>query len=211
MYERGSDEFSRLIAFSDAIFAIAMTLLVIGIEVPQIDDVDSVGDLAEALGDESDSMVSFFISFAVIGRYWAAHHAFIAMLARADRRLLATNLVFLCFIAFLPFPTALLGDLFDNPLSVTIYAVAVAIVSGLEVLQLRVAYRDGLLKRKMPAEVYRWGSLMSLSPVLVFLLSVPAAFLLGTGWAVVVWFLVVPFQLVASRWEPEGADDFLLS
>ena len=211
MYERGSEEFSRLTAFSDGIFAIAMTLLVIGVEVPRLDDPSSVGDLADALGDESDSIISFFISFAVIGRYWTAHHAFIGLLARIDRRFLATNLIFLCFIAFLPFPTALMGDLFDNPLSVTIYAAAVAIVSGLEVLQFRVAYRDDLLRREMPAEVYRWGVLMSLSPVLFFLLSIPAAFLLGTGWAVAVWFLAVPYQLIVRPWQPQGVDDFLLS
>ena len=211
MYERGSEEFSRLTAFSDGIFAIAMTLLVIGVEVPRLDDPTNVGALADALGDESDSMVSFFVSFAVIGRYWAAHHAFIGLLARVDRRFLATNLVYLGFIAFLPFPTALLGDLFDNPLSVTIYAVAVAIVSGLEVLQFRVAYRDDLLRREMPAEVYRWGVLMSLSPVLFFLLSIPAAFLLGTGWAVAVWFLAIPYQLIVRPRRPQGADDFLLS
>lgn len=73
-FERDSVEFGRVLTFSDGMFAIAMTLLVVGIEVPDIPDTDSVDELADALGDLSGSFVSFFISFAVIGRYWLAHH-----------------------------------------------------------------------------------------------------------------------------------------
>ena len=73
-FERGSDEFTRVLAFSDAPFAIAMTLLVVGIEVPDLSETESVGDLADALYDDLGSFISFLISFLVIGRYWAAHH-----------------------------------------------------------------------------------------------------------------------------------------
>ena len=66
----------------------------------------------------------------MIGRYWAAHHQFFARLARIDNGMIAINLVYLAFIAFLPFPTGLLGEYFENPLSVALYAVVVAIVSG---------------------------------------------------------------------------------
>jgi uncharacterized membrane protein len=210
VYERGSEEFTRVITFSDAIFAIAMTLLVVGIEIPKLDDPDSVGELADALNDVSDSLVSFFISFAVIGRYWVAHHSFFSLLGRMSRRLMASNLVYLAFIAFLPFPTGVLGDFFDNPLALGIYAAMVALVSGLEVVQFRVAYGEGLLAREMPPEVYRWGTLMSLSPVAFFLASVPVAFAAGSEIAVVVWLLVIPFQIVANRHKPARADDFAL-
>ena len=210
MWKRGSDEFTRVVTFSDAVFAIAMTLLVTGVAVPNLDDPNNVGDLAEALGDESDSIVSFFVSFAVIGRYWLAHHAFFSELSAIDRGLVASNLLYLAFVAFLPFPTALLGDLFDNPLSIAIYATAVAVVSGLEVVQFRIAYRHGLLAKEMAPSVYRWGTLMSLSPVIFFLASIPVAFAFGSGWAIGVWLAIVPFQLIAERWEPEGASEFTL-
>ena len=199
-----------MITFSDAIFAIAMTLLVVGIEVPKLDDPDSVGELADALDDVSDSLVSFFISFAVIGRYWVAHHSFFSLLGRMSRRLIWTNLLYLAFIAFLPFPTGVLGDFFDNPLALGIYAVTVALVSGLEVLSFQVAYRGGLLAREMPPEVHRWGTVMALSPVAFFLASVPVAFLAGSEIAVIVWFLVIPFQIVANRQKPASADEFAL-
>src|SRR5919108_220549 len=95
-------------------------------------------------------------------RYAPAHHLFYATLARIDRRMIAINLVYLAFIAFLPFPTVLLGTYFENPLSVTVYAVTVAIVSGLEVVLFRHAHRARLLTEAMPEDVYRWGVLQSL-------------------------------------------------
>jgi uncharacterized membrane protein len=211
-YERGTEEFSRVLAFSDGLFAIAMTLLVVGIAVPKLNgvdvDKDSVRDLANALGDRLPDFISFFISFAVIGRYWAAHHEFFSLLARIDNRLLATNLLYLALIAFLPFPTGLLGELFENPLSVAIYAIVVAIVSGLEVVMFRQAQRRGLLRQKVPEDVYRWGVLQSLSPVVFFLISVPVAFV-STGLAVAVWFAGVPLQVLTNRWKPKDADRYL--
>jgi uncharacterized membrane protein len=210
LYERGSDEFSRVLAFSDGLFAIAMTLLVVGIAVPTLHGVpkDSVHELAKALNDRAPDVTSFFISFAVIGRYWAAHHEFIGLLARIDTRFIATNLLYLAFIAFLPFPTALLGTLFENPLSVAFYAVVVALVSGMEVVMFRQAQRRDLLRRRVPDAVYRWGVSQSLSPVAFFVLSVPVAFL-NTTLAVMTWFLVIPFQMVTRRWKPEEAQRYL--
>jgi uncharacterized membrane protein len=209
-YSRESVEFGRVLTFSDGVFAIAMTLLVVGIAVPTLADGDSVDELADAINDLGGSFVSFFISFAVIGRYWIAHHQFFALLSRMDQGLIGINLVYLAFIAFLPFPTALLGQYFENPLSVAIYAGAVAIVSGMEVVQFRHAYRNQLLARPLTPEVYRWGVLMSLSPVIFFVASMPVAFL-NTIVAVATWFLTVPFEVIAQRWKPEGADELLLS
>jgi uncharacterized membrane protein len=208
VYPRDSAEFGRVLAFSDGLFAIAMTLLVVGVGVPVLSDPNSVDELADALGDRSEDFVGFFISFAVIGRYWVAHHLFFSQLKAMDQGLIGLNLVYLMFIAFLPFPTALLGDFFNNPLSVTIYACAVAIVSGMEVVLFRHAHRNGLLRRALPEDVYRWGTAMSLSPVIFFLLSIPLAFV-STTLAVASWFLAIPFGIFAERWKPARADELL--
>jgi TMEM175 potassium channel family protein len=206
-YRRGSEEFNRVLAFSDGLFAIAMTLLVVAIAAPTLADADSVDELAQALGDQSEAYISFFISFAVIGRYWVAHHQFFSRLAAVDAGLIAINLVYLAFIAFLPFPTDLLGSYFANPLSVGIYAVSVAIISGLEVVLFRHAHRRGLMREQWPEDVYRWGVIQSLSPVVFFLLSVPIAFV-STSLAVACWFLGIPFAIIANRWKPPAADRF---
>ena len=156
-YERDSVEFTRTLSFTDGLFAIAITLLVIDLAVPVLHHDSSIHELADRLNDEKEKFISFFISFAVIGRYWIAHHTFFSQLARMDRPLIALNLLYLAFIAFLPFPTALLGEYFSNPLSVVIYAVTVAIVSGMEVVLFSRAQNHGLLEKKLPRDVYRYG------------------------------------------------------
>jgi uncharacterized membrane protein len=197
-----------VLAFSDGLFAIAMTLLVVGVTIPTLDSADDIGELADALSDQESSFISFFISFAVIGRYWIAHHHMFSLIARVDDGLVWINLVYLAFIAFLPFPTALLGTYFENPLSIAIYAVNVALISGLEVVLFRHTYRNRLLARAMPEDVYRWGAALSLTPVLFFVLSIPIAFV-STPLAVASWFLAVPFDWVAERWKPAEADQYL--
>jgi uncharacterized membrane protein len=127
-----------------------------------------------------------------------------------DQTLLSLNLLYLAFIAFLPFPTALLGEYFENPLSIAIYAINVAAVSGMEVVLFRHAYRNGLLRRDPPDDVYRFATLMSLSPVLFFGLSIPVAFA-STSLAVAMWFLAIPLGVIAERRKPEGADEWLLN
>jgi TMEM175 potassium channel family protein len=209
-YGRDSVEFARTLSFTDGLFAIAATLLVIDLAVPVLHHDSSVHELAGKLDDESEKFVSFFISFAVIGRYWAAHHAYFSALARIDRPLIGLNLVYLAFIALLPFPTALLGEYFSNPLTITIYAVNVAIISGMEVVLFAWAHDHDLLERKLPRDVYRFGAAMSLAPVAFFLLSIPVAFLTTTTLAVCTWFLGIPLAAVAGRWKPEGADEMLL-
>jgi uncharacterized membrane protein len=208
-YERDGVEFARTVAFTDGLFAIAITLLVVSLAVPTLSDAASVGELADKLNDDSSKFVSFAISFAVIGRYWLAHHAYFSALSKIDRGLIALNLLYLAFIAFLPFPTALLGAYFENPLSITIYAVNLAIVSGMEVVLFSYAQNHDLLESKLPRDVYRYGAAMSLAPVVFFLLSIPVAFL-STTVAACMWFLGIPLSAIAQRWKPEGADELLL-
>ena len=208
-YGRETVEFARTLTFTDGLFAIAMTLLVVDLAVPTLNDASSVSELADKLNDDSAKFISFFISFAVIGRYWLAHHTYFSALARIDRRLIGLNLLYLAFIAFLPFPTALLGEYFTNPLSIAIYAVNVALVSGMEVVLFNHAQNHDLLERKLPRDVYRYGVAMSLAPVFFFLLSIPVAFI-STTVAACMWFLGIPFAAIAERWKPEGADEMLL-
>jgi uncharacterized membrane protein len=207
-YDRDSIEFARVLTFNDGLYAIAMTLLIVSIAVPTISDSNSIGDLADALNDLSANFVSFFISFAVIGRYWLAHHQSVSLLREIDNGFISLNLIYLAFIAFLPFPTALLGEYFENPLSVVIYAVNVAIVSGMEVVLFRHAYRAHLLLRQPTPEVYRYAVVASFSPVIFFALSIPFAFI-STTLAVIIWFGVIPCGFYIQRRAPEGADQLL--
>jgi uncharacterized membrane protein len=205
VYARGSEEFARALGFSDGLFAIAMTLLVVSISVPTLRVAGDEGELLRALDDLTSNFVSFFISFAVIGRYWVAHHQMFSLLRSIDVRLLGLNLVYMAFVAFLPFPTALLGAYFENAIAVAAYAVTVALVSGMEVVLFRYAHGAGLLRVTVGADALRWGTTVSLAPVLFFLASIPVAFL-SSKLAVAVWILNAPFGALMQRRRPAGAD-----
>jgi uncharacterized membrane protein len=95
----------RLEAFSDGVIAIAITLLILEINVPSA----SQGHLFDALVDLWPSYLAFILSFAVIGIMWVSHHSMFERIASVDRPLVFLNLLLLMGIAFLPFPTALLA------------------------------------------------------------------------------------------------------
>src|SRR3954451_5983372 len=110
----------RLEAFSDGVFAVAITLLVLEIDVP-------VGDhLWHKLGDEWPSFASFFVSFWVIGIIWVNHHGVIDHLKRADRGVLYLNIFVLMSVVLIPFATALmaqhLNSSADEEVAAAVYA-----------------------------------------------------------------------------------------
>ena len=102
----GRSDTSRLEAFSDGVFAIAITLLIIEIHVPQVDEQHS---LTRALLDSWPSYFAYMISFVVIGIMWANHHAMFKDILRTDHTLIVLNLFLLLCVAFIPFPTAVLA------------------------------------------------------------------------------------------------------
>jgi TMEM175 potassium channel family protein len=95
---------SRLEAFSDGVFAIAITLLVLELKVP------AGHDLWQSLKDEWPSFAAFAVSFWVIGIIWVNHHGVLDHLGRTDRGVLYLNLLLLFTVVFIPFPTALIAD-----------------------------------------------------------------------------------------------------
>ncbi len=97
---------ARIEAFSDGVFAIAITLLVIEIRPPHV---EGGGSLTEALAHLWPSYLGYAISFLVIGTIWANHHNRFRLISRSDHQFLFLNVLFLMCVAFIPFPTALLA------------------------------------------------------------------------------------------------------
>ena len=196
-------EFDRVAFFSDAVFAIAMTLLVVGIGIPQVRD----AELGDALRDKGSEITSFFVSFVVIGAYWRAHHRLFHRLTGVSPRLINANLVFLAAIAFVPFPTALAGRYSSEPESIVIYAITLAVASGILAVISVIAQRDDLFRTRLTPEASRFALVASGIPVVVFLGSIPLA-LVDTRFALWSWLLIIPLEVVADRWlKPEGADE----
>src|SRR5919199_4021121 len=117
----------RIIFFSDAVFAIAITLLVLNIEVPDIPQGRVAQELLGQLLALWPKYLSYVISFLVILIFWISHHSIFSTIRGYDRVLIWLNSLFLMFVAFLPFPTALLSEYGDQQLVVVIYAGSVAI------------------------------------------------------------------------------------
>jgi uncharacterized membrane protein len=130
--ERGNEGgrmLDRIVNFSDAVFAIVITLLVLDIRVPQIPPALVSQELPGQILDLSPKFLSYAISFLVIAIYWQAHHRVFRPIRSYDTTLLWLNILFLMAISFLPFPTSLLGEYAGEQLSVTIYAANAATAS----------------------------------------------------------------------------------
>jgi uncharacterized membrane protein len=107
-------QLERLILFSDAVFAIAITLLVIEIKIPEVHDHVTDRALSIKLVQLIPKFVGFMISFALIGLYWSIHHRMFGFVTDYNRRLIILNLLFLFFIALMPFSTGFYGEYARN-------------------------------------------------------------------------------------------------
>jgi TMEM175 potassium channel family protein len=114
---------TRLEAFSDGVFAIAITLLVLDLHVPEVGD----GSLAHALWRQWPADVSYAVSFVTIGIIWVNHHNVFRHLERCDRRLLFLNVFLLLTVAVIPYPTALISHYGRTP-NATAAAVSYGVV-----------------------------------------------------------------------------------
>jgi uncharacterized membrane protein len=177
-------EFNRIVAFSDGVFAIAITLLVLGLTVPA-----GVTDLKQALINNEGDFLAYGISFAVLGRYWLLHHRFFSALERFDGRLMALNLMYLAFIALVPFTSQVLGDYGDQTEAIVLYAINLILVSGSFYLQIIYSYRAGLVRTEAGAYERAFAGPANLITIGVFVASIPVAFISPTA-ATVMWLAI---------------------
>ena len=185
----------RIAFFSDAVFAIALTLLALEIRVPA--DTKS-SDLTAALFALWPELFAYLLTFAILGVNWMSHHRKFRVIIRFDGGLMWINLALLSLVAITPFPTSVLAEFDLQTSSVILYALVVA---GLTLLQLWLwvhARRHDLLDTSVDAGLYRLVRRNLLVTPSVFVLSVPIAFVWPLG-AMFLWFLSFPATAVISR------------
>jgi uncharacterized membrane protein len=145
----------RLEAFSDGVFAIAITLLVLEIRVPSGDQLADPDQLVKALGALWPSYVGYLISFVTIGIIWANHHNLFRLVARVSHGLILANLLLLLTVGFVPFPTALLAATLETPsaqIGVLVYAATFVVVAiAFNVLWYEIRTRPGVLRSDVEA------------------------------------------------------------
>lgn len=124
---------TRIEAFSDGVFAIAITLLVLNIHLPLTATGHALAEarLLDALAAQWLTYLSYALSVVVVGVYWVAHHGLFSYIKRADRALFWLNILFLACVAFIPFPTALLGQYGAYRSAVVIYGASLVVTGVL--------------------------------------------------------------------------------
>lgn len=191
-------EFGRIVAFSDGVFSIAITLLVLNLG---IDKGLTEGQIDNALWDQRDFFFAYAISFAVIGRFWLVHHRFFAEVHAFDGRLIGLNLIYLGWIVLIPFSSELLGEYGGTTTAVVFYSVNLAVVVLLGLLMGVDARRRGL--SEIDDRTHRENRIRSAYIAGIFLLSVPLAFL-APDVAPYLWLVlfVDPSARLAGRGSP---------
>jgi uncharacterized membrane protein len=181
-------ELERLVFFSDAVIAIAITLLVVTLALPEA--TENVGD---ALLDRWPQMLSYVLSFLVIGVFWMAHHRIFRYVRSIDQRLIWLNLLFLMCVAFIPFPTAVLGDHDGSRGAIVFYAATIGLTGTVLASIWQYLIHAGHLNERADAKIVRYLTRRSLVTPISFLVSIPLSFV-SLRLAEACWF--APFVLI---------------
>jgi len=195
--EAAEEGMGRILALSDGVFAIAMTLLILDIAVPAT---TSDTHLPKALLKLWPEYLAYFLSFVVIARFWVAHHLYFRLIGRYDSVLVWRNLLLLMFVAFLPFPTAVLGAHNGSPPAAILYAAAVVLAGTASLASWWYASGRGRLLRpgigRAQVRALRARSLVG--PVF-FALTLPVAAFAPYA-AEALWFLAFPLTRITYVW-----------
>lgn len=186
----------RVVAFSDAVFAFAATLLVLKIDLPQGVQPEVFQNFSSLVLQLLPSYTVNIISFLVIGYYWLNHHAIFALIKKFNGTLVWFNMVFLIFISFLPFPVDLHGDYPTVPVVVVFYSASLAIVGYLQAGIWWYASMRHLISSDLTKRERNYYLAQNLIAPVVFTLSIPLV-LVHPLLAQVSWlFIIVGIVLV---------------
>lgn len=136
-HDRTEFQLERLILFTDAVFAIAITLLAIEIRFPELHRLPTDADIWRGLGELVPKFMGFLIGFAIIAQYWTAHHRIFRFVRNYDTKLLWLNMLFLLFIVLMPFSSGLFSSFGIVRAAFIIYAINIMLAGLAQVLLLR--------------------------------------------------------------------------
>jgi uncharacterized membrane protein len=189
--EKNRMSMERLVFFSDAVFAIAITLLAIDIHLP----VDAAGlgntELFRHLLDVWPKALGYMVSFLVIGNFWVIHHRQFRYIERYDTRLVYINLLILLAVAFIPFPTAVISEN-GNRTATVFYALAASLVGLFSAVLWTYAARGRrLVSPEVTPAMVRRGLWRNLCAPAILLGSIALAFV-DPDLAKYSWILIAP-------------------
>lgn len=186
----------RVIAFSDAVFAFAITLLIIDVRLPTGTSIDNLGSALIALWP---NYLAFLLSFFVIGLTWSGHIRLFRKIERYDSSLIVLNLLQLLFIVIIPFSTSVIS-LYPSQLSVIIYAAVIACEGYMStILRIYATYNHRLSNENYSSQDIKRDIILILIAPICFTSSIFITFL-SIFAAQLLWFLwIIPYVVLQRR------------
>ena len=189
----------RIVNLSDGVFAIALTLLVLDIRVPNIPENVVDSELPGVLLSLWPKYLGYVLSFAVITTFWIIHHSIFRPIRAYDRNLLYINFLFLMFVAFVPFPTSLLGEYGNHQLPVAVYAATLAVGRLLlTAIQWYSVRHDRLLDEAQDPATVRFLLIRGLTLPAIYLLTIVISFF-SVQAATLSWVILIVVDSVILR------------
>jgi uncharacterized membrane protein len=198
----------RLEAFSDGVFAVAITLLALGLSVAG----PGHGSLAHQIGDRWPAFLAYVISFFTVGIIWVNHHALVSNIVAVDRMLLFLNLVLLLFVVMVPFATGTVADYldrggFDAKVAVAVYGAVMAGMSAGFAGMFEWSLREGRTRTPVPRN-QRWAARRRfLSGGLIYLAVIGLAFANAFAGLALIGALAVYYVFERTPASPTSAQD----
>lgn len=146
----------RLAGFSDGVFAIVLTLLVLELRVPHLDENPTGLEMWQALGCIKSKLLSFLVSFIFVASAWFSHNQLFKLFNRIDNTMLWYNNFFLLLICFIPFPTSIIGEYPFNPVGIALFGSVWVFVSLLIYIIGTHAYRKGYIHSAVDIKRYQF-------------------------------------------------------
>ena len=201
---------ARVLALSDGVFAIIITLLVLEVHVPELTRGHS---LREALAEVRPSLTAFVVSFILAGMYWVGHRDLFALIRRTDRGLVWLNILYLLPLCLLPFGTSLIGRYDQETVALRVYGLVLILIATMRVIiWLYATNRPHLLWERLDTRQRRAGLALNLYPGLTYLLAfLVARAAPGLSLAIyaanpLLYFLSITFLRTGRRRDQEYAD-----
>ena len=198
-HPEASRDRDRIVNLSDGVFAIAITLLVLDIHVPGIPENRVVTELPAALLALWPKYLGYILSFVGISTFWMIHHSIFRPIRAYDRGLLYLNFLFLMLVAFLPFPTSLLGEYGGHQLPVAIYAGTLAtgrlLLTAIHWYSTR---NHHLVDELQDPRTMQFFLIRGLIIPAIFLLSIAISFF-SVSAAIWMWFIMLAVDAVILR------------
>ena len=197
-------QLERVLLFCDAIFAIAVTLLVLEIKVPELHHASEM-QLLQSLADLIPKIVGYVVSFLVVGSYWAKHHLLYSWVRHYDERMLWGNLRMLLCVAFIPFPTAFFSEYLAYQTSLVLYAASLAALGLAAWALCRQAINiPGLIDPAVPPLQARWLCRSMLGAPVMCALAISLSFVSLTAARIAMCLIPVMSALLARRVRKAG-------